>query len=304
MVWLVVPVFAAQTASNTAVVIRFARSVKLDLIAAYASSLLPYDLWILFDNSVDRIPNERLFHHSIGVVARRGARVAVLDEDDFRREYTANFSYVLKGRPAGRVLHAPFVNLWRHTYNLTYEYYWVLEDDARLTGDDYPAFFAKYDTVEADLVAGQFDSLRGNQFFDWPVPLELLSKAREHVQRYSRHLLDELHVLHKLGVAAHGEFFAATVCSTDPACEIHWMEPDGVIGSRYNWSSQVTPFDWRRLEKEEPGRWFHALKWLGSKYALDKMHLPITKCAELLLCNIDIPTKSYVQLRAYFAEQP
>lgn len=302
---LAVPPTPQEQRQRVAVILRCSRWLKYDVIAHYLTSLRSHmDFWVLYDNSMEMLRQQDIpsFYDAFDRFASsipdaRAQLVVHTNASVFSLYNGTDFESVLRGRGAvGWLIHVPFINAWRREYGTRdYRYYWVVEDDARLTGDDYGAFFDKYDNSTADFLSAFFapEDYNVMRDYNWLVPERVVRKAKEHVQRYSPWFLNELHVLHTLGLATEGEFFAATACNANPDCIAHDLADDDVIGSTYRPAGRMSPSRWRDTIHSEPNKWFHALKWLGSKRTLNhSIHLHhidwpthyLDNCDALRLC--------------------
>lgn len=288
---------------KTAVIVRSASWLKFDLIASYLQDLRrdKYDFWVLYDNSQGAVKDEAEFRDAferfVNTFDGPRARLVIDTDASVKQLYNGtNFTFIWQGSEIGWLFHIPFVNAWRYNYETRhYRNYWIVEDDARLSRDNYTEFFDKYARNRADFISGFFaNATLPSKVHNWQVPIDRVRRAKEHVQRYSPFLLDELHALHSLGIASVGEYFAATVCHVHPKCTVHSMTNDDVLGTTYLPIGRVPPNRWTTLLRSEPGRWFHALKWLGSRRGLNhtltrhNIDWPdryLADCDPLHLCN-------------------
>jgi len=276
-------------AGKDAIVIRMANHVKLDLVQVLCTSLpsASYDLWLLFDNTTGLVANEAIYgqlNETIESVVSRlpdppRTRFSIISEEALYAVYphtnfvdTADFLHTQKALREhvhlGWAISIPFVNAWRVLSGEEYPRYWVLEDDTRLTGDDYDGFFSSYDAHPADLITTTDAKDKPRKYthlrFTWDIPMNYVLKQRQYVERYSLKLLDALHTMTRNGLVAFCEFFSATVCNADqPHCVLHNLKDDDVLGDRFLHNTRVTQDDWHNLTLTQPNRWFHALKWLG-----------------------------------------
>lgn len=266
--------YVSRRAKKTAIVIKGSFHLKLDLLALYMQNTRAdrYDLWYLFDTSNGwdvEGPVTEAFETFASAFANP-AKLFVYDHHLVRATYPHTDFHALldplkkKGTDLGWAVTAPCINAWRRATNVDYDFFWVLEDDVRLGGDKYGAFFDRYyDVTQWDLITTHVSS-NSVYYGNWNLPKEISHKARVNVQRYSMPFLLQLHTLVTLGLTMYTEWFAFTVCSNAEDCSVHDLADDGVLGPVYTANSRVTRDQWPAFSKANPGKWFHALKWMGA----------------------------------------
>ncbi|GBG26977.1 Hypothetical Protein FCC1311_032002 [Hondaea fermentalgiana] len=149
---------------------------------------------------------------------------------------------------------------------------WVFEDDVGFTGD-LADFFAATHHETADLLADTIKPVSQTWFwwdtvsdeYDARVPLQDRWEAREHVQRFSRSLLDGLHQL-----AAEHRCAAWSEQSTPSLCqhldlEMAQIDPVFISRPRFSWDTRLEESDWLALVSARSPRFrnklYHALKF-------------------------------------------
>jgi len=292
----------SERSEKTAVVFRTKVLMKMEIIFAMMTSLsrANYDIWVLFDAgpSLENGDIEtkdiplmiETFERFVQRVEAANPTVAqahmcVLEADMLLEFYPEiPFHHILWGRHTtiGRYFHLPFINLWRHLKDVTeYKYYWVVEDDARVSGDNYALVMDPYLNNTADLITKWREppfwiddtdllALGGGESkdpFSWSVPKRFICQKGEHVERLSRPLLDHIHEFVRLGIYGYSEVFSSTLCKGLVGCYIHWWNNDGFLGSRYSITDDVVTVDmwFQQIIHNETGKWFHPVKWLGGK---------------------------------------
>ena len=142
---------------------------------------------------------------------------------------------------------------------------WVIEDDARYSGD-VAEFFAKYQGKGEDLVSAYIGppeaSWPSTAEESWDVPRDDVVAKVEHVERFSRKLLDEMLDLAELSVVGMGELFASTVCAHLKWCTIADLVESSDVGGKFDWNTTVSSEEWRAImaSTATQGKWWHALK--------------------------------------------
>lgn len=185
--------------------------------------------------------------------------------------------------------HAEAINLWAQQQPAgAWDFCWVLEDDVGCSGD-LGALLGAYAGARADLVTDRVTSvafcsdsgrpLRASRRWCWAETgsdhfLHLVARSRrrkasEHVQRFSRALLDELHALATgLSQLARGHAVCAwSEMGVPTLCAIAGFETRELdarhVGATYSFSGRVSQARWARLQAGggDPPQLFHALKW-------------------------------------------
>jgi len=194
-------------------------------------------------------------------------------------------------RPASLAwgFHSEAVNLWAQRgggRSSGWDFLWVLEDDVGCTGDLLDCLAAYASDRDADLIgapstpafrigrSGRAIGSRwcwaraGSDAFLARVPEGRRLHAAEHVQRFSRRLLDGLH---ELAAREPGAVAAWSEMGTPTLCDFLGLRAAplraGHIGEPFAFDGRVTRDEWARRCAEadvEAGRTpklFHALKW-------------------------------------------
>ena len=173
--------------------------------------------------------------------------------------------------------HVEPLNLWfqRLGASRTYDFVWKFEDDVGLSGP-LSAFLRTFDgDASSDLITSDVDHRPGAKWW-W---VDACSEAyearykrdnaklatREHVQRFSRKLLDRLHVLNvRDECTAWSEALAVTVCHGEDDLVLTKL-PKALLGDPYDHKGRVTERQWRDIlsskSDRRKNRLYHALKF-------------------------------------------
>ena len=152
---------------------------------------------------------------------------------------------------------------------LPIQWLWVVEDDVGFSGGDIGRMFEDPDVVgsDADLLHAPHSTAVGLEAWHWrgatsdaferlAPPLAERVKGSEHVLRFSRALLDELHAQSSRGACAWSECSAFTVCAAAKLCAEPF--PEHFIGDKYDWDTCVGK---QEFADAPPSKLLHALKW-------------------------------------------
>ena len=182
--------------------------------------------------------------------------------------------------------HTEAINLWAQRHDTdAFEACWVLEDDVGFTGDLLNDFCLHYDEDSADLIslptAAVFKQGRngrptlrdsewcwaftGSDAFLQEVPPIERVKCGEHVQRFSRRFLDELHHQSSWkGMTAWSEMASPSLCRY-AGFHIAEIRPEH-IGHTFSFAGRISRAQWSQLQGDDAeaanqAKLFHALKW-------------------------------------------
>jgi hypothetical protein len=211
-----------------------------------------------------------------------------------------------------------FVATWRAGTELgdRYPWVWVNEDDVRLAGDDYSTFFRRYGPHrDEDLIAFDFFAIKHSgrritytnhldgvhlrhedlQQHEWGHANQINWKAdkmtftEDWVRRFSRKLLDTEYSFLRQNLIAQNEMFISTLCAGDPGHCTFSAISESEHGSRLSWNIHIPEEDWPGYERDETGKWFHALKWLGkcnaTRVIAERLNADLDYIITANLCN-------------------
>ena len=84
----------------------------------------------------------------------------------------------------------------------------------------------------------------------------------EHVERFSRRLLDTMLDMAEIGVVGMGELFASTVCAHVDWCTISDLALNDEVGEKFDWDTTVSSEEWETIlvTPKSRNKWWHALK--------------------------------------------
>ena len=274
--------------NRTAVVLRMHGRLKLDVAALYLDSLDPerYDFYVLYDDTdVGRL-DPRVCEAFASFAKQRSrvrAKLVSFGEDHLRGTYpgvdfemTRGFRNTPLGPRRMNIAWGAYhvmLTAWRRQVaggapTGFYPYVWAVEDDVRLSGDDYSAFFdslAATDTSSFLFTDKADNTTAWSRYWTWPVADSEKHKVFTQITRYSADLLDHLDGMLTLGLNGWDEFFTATVCGADRRCTMRGLGDHLATPVRkfFKWDGEVTRADWESRRRAQPGKWFHPLKWLG-----------------------------------------
>ena len=171
--------------------------------------------------------------------------------------------------------HAEALTLWfrQRQSGARLEDVWVFEDDVAWAGKDIAKdFFLHFQDERADLISA--DCSRFNHQWWWStvfsaacgerIPEEARRNSREHVQRFSRKLLDRLHDLATAGCSGWSEAWSVSVCTAEPDLEFALL-PKRFLGAPYCYDGRVSKSQWDDVMNDRSARFrdklYHALKW-------------------------------------------
>mmetsp|Transcript_39556 Transcript_39556/g.64109 ORF Transcript_39556/g.64109 Transcript_39556/m.64109 type:complete len:271 (-) Transcript_39556:1077-1889(-) len=165
--------------------------------------------------------------------------------------------------------HAEAINVWYQSLREGYEYVWVLEDDVGFSGK-LSELFQAYSTVESDLITDSLERTGSRWYWYETCSVRYTAlvgkeryKAKEHVQRFSRALLNELDRMSRRKVCAWSEASVPTLC-LHAGLEVSKFEK-GHISSHFDWDKKVCEKSWRRWNEGRSPRpknkFYHALKF-------------------------------------------
>ena len=158
---------------------------------------------------------------------------------------------------------------------MAFDFLWVLEDDVGATGDLIADVFAAYGDERADLltarcanVTADWKNANGGPWmyadvasdaFLGAIPVEKRVRSAEHVQRFSRALLDELRRCSHL--TAWSEMGVPSLCEHF-GLRRATLRPEHV-GRVYCFDGRLSRDEWQRLREDEGsrGKLWHALKF-------------------------------------------
>ena len=169
--------------------------------------------------------------------------------------------------------HVEAINYWFHTQPLQqYTFVWVVEDDVGFSGD-FAGFISSYSSNEEDLIYDTKTPVADSWYWrDVHSPYFSASftgrlVASEHVQRFSKKLLDCLHTLGKTHEChAWSESLVPTIACHEPyKFKTYSMRKKNHVGSIFQWDGRVTEQMWRRIvtgySLRQKNKLYHALKW-------------------------------------------
>jgi hypothetical protein len=157
---------------------------------------------------------------------------------------------------------------------LQFTHVWLVEDDARFSGNSATFFFG---AAMSQLVADEVDlddpqavgigctpakqrDARFQHVNRLSIHVPIVCKRMEHVRRLSTRFIDVLHDAVVAGQHGRSEVFEPTVCANTPWCVAASFNAATWVGtSRYN--MRITPAKWRQIMSTQPNRWHHAIKW-------------------------------------------
>ena len=166
------------------------------------------------------------------------------------------------------------LNLWYQSLpaNVAYDEVWVFEDDVGWAGEDIAKeFFTSFSNNRADLISS--DCNKFDKRWYWSdvfstaygkrIPPQARRVSREHVQRFSKRLLDRLHTLACAGCSAWSETLCVSVCNAEPDLFFAPL-PKALLGV-YSYDGRISKQRWADImggrASRFRGKLYHALKW-------------------------------------------
>lgn len=203
-----------------------------------------------------------------------GARYSVLEEEMRQDTTIAKVREIRTGQfSLAWGFHCAAVNVWYQalTSEHKYDFVWVWEDDVGFSGD-VALLLQRYRACDDDLLADTIRPLSAQWFwatttsasYATAIPMAERSFAKEHVQRLSRRLLDELDRL-----AREERFIAWSEQSVPSVCRYKGMVAAPLdadfVGRHFSWDSRIDEKTWARFCSAKSPRprnkLYHALKF-------------------------------------------
>ena len=170
--------------------------------------------------------------------------------------------------------HGEALNLWYQSLPpaVAYDEVWVFEDDVGWAGKDIAQeFFCSFLNNQADLISS--DCNKFDRRWYWSnvfsaaygkrIPASKRRVSREHVQRFSKRLLDRLHTLALAGCSAWSETLCVSVCNAEPDL-VFALLPKALLGV-YCYDGRIGKQRWTDIMGGRTSRFrcklYHALKW-------------------------------------------
>jgi len=242
------------------------------------------EFWISFDitneyNSVTRVRQgfvdhglEEGIHFNIhqyceADMIKQYPELALLKKEDIKINLVNEFKSPLNYSLAWG-FHNEAINIWFQIHN-RFKFVWVVEDDVGYAGNILN-FVEHYESNTDDLISHGSKSVDGwfwaetvsKKFADL-IPIRKRVKVFEHVQRFSRQLLENIHLLGLEGIVGWSEASTPTLCDYLELKRGHLKKDH--IGKEYSWDGRMSYDEWHHLltksSKRGTNKLYHALKF-------------------------------------------